>query len=241
MDSKFTEMMSSLLDGELEQQFSEAEIDALLREMENQQAQQDWDLYQHIGAALRGEEAFSRNTSLVARIAAQLEHEPAHSLSTVEAAEVVQVAKPELTPVQKKMEPTPSPKGQWLQGWRVAFAATVAAGMAALGLMGGSQLLTLASNDAVQSEANSPVKLVAAPEGRKPVTLLAKSVASSGTEAANLETRQRVIADGKPAEVVMLRDPEIDQYLLAHQRFSPSLYSTAQYARSATFATDKDK
>lgn len=40
---------------------------------------------------------------------------------------------------------------------------------------------------------------------------------------------------------LVMRDPRIDDYLLAHQRFSPSLYSTAQYARSATFATDTDK
>lgn len=39
----------------------------------------------------------------------------------------------------------------------------------------------------------------------------------------------------------VLRDPGIDEYLLAHQRFSPSVYSTAQYARSATFAVDSDK
>jgi sigma-E factor negative regulatory protein RseA len=39
----------------------------------------------------------------------------------------------------------------------------------------------------------------------------------------------------------VLRDPRIDDYLLAHQRFSPSVYSTAQYARSATFAVDSDK
>lgn len=40
---------------------------------------------------------------------------------------------------------------------------------------------------------------------------------------------------------MVLRDPRIDDYLLAHQRFSPSVYSTAQYARSATFATDSSK
>jgi sigma-E factor negative regulatory protein RseA len=38
----------------------------------------------------------------------------------------------------------------------------------------------------------------------------------------------------------VLRDARIDEYLLAHQRFSPSVYSTAQYARSATFAIDSD-
>jgi sigma-E factor negative regulatory protein RseA len=40
---------------------------------------------------------------------------------------------------------------------------------------------------------------------------------------------------------VVLRDPRIDEYLLAHQRFSPAWNSTAQYARSATFASDSDK
>jgi len=39
----------------------------------------------------------------------------------------------------------------------------------------------------------------------------------------------------------LLRDPGIDQYLQAHQRYSPSLYSTAQYARSTAFANDSDK
>ncbi|WP_293778344.1 sigma-E factor negative regulatory protein [uncultured Oxalicibacterium sp.] len=48
-----------------------------------------------------------------------------------------------------------------------------------------------------------------------------------------------VAAAAQEGEV--LRDPRIDDYLLAHQRFSPSVYSTAQYARSATFAVDSEK
>lgn len=44
-------------------------------------------------------------------------------------------------------------------------------------------------------------------------------------------------ADNGAAPVV-LRDPRIDDYLFAHQRFSSSVYSSAQFARSATFATD---
>jgi len=47
---------------------------------------------------------------------------------------------------------------------------------------------------------------------------------------------QSAIAAGSVPDGVVLRDPRIDDYLLAHQRFSPSLYSTAQYARSATFS-----
>jgi sigma-E factor negative regulatory protein RseA len=39
----------------------------------------------------------------------------------------------------------------------------------------------------------------------------------------------------------VLRDEGIDEYLMAHQRFSPSVYSSAQYARSATFANESGK
>jgi len=39
----------------------------------------------------------------------------------------------------------------------------------------------------------------------------------------------------------VLRDQGIDEYLMAHQRFSPSVYSSAQYARSATFANESGK
>jgi sigma-E factor negative regulatory protein RseA len=39
----------------------------------------------------------------------------------------------------------------------------------------------------------------------------------------------------------VLRDQGIDDYLMAHQRFSPSVFSSAQYARSATFANESGK
>jgi sigma-E factor negative regulatory protein RseA len=38
------------------------------------------------------------------------------------------------------------------------------------------------------------------------------------------------------SEGVILRDPRIDDYLIAHQRFSPSVNGSAQYVRSATFS-----
>jgi sigma-E factor negative regulatory protein RseA len=39
----------------------------------------------------------------------------------------------------------------------------------------------------------------------------------------------------------MMRDQGINEYLMAHQRFSPSVYSSTQYARSATFANESGK
>jgi len=66
-------------------------------------------------------------------------------------------------------------------------------------------------------------------------TMLA-STSLSGSGAMSPKARVLVQQEGE-----VLRDPGIDEYLLAHQRFSPSVYSTAQYARSATFAIDSDK
>lgn len=59
--------------------------------------------------------------------------------------------------------------------------------------------------------------------------------ADSAIAAGSSAVQGAVIAASAP-EGVVLRDPRIDDYLLAHQRFSPSVYSTAQYARSATFS-----
>lgn len=54
-------------------------------------------------------------------------------------------------------------------------------------------------------------------------------------------TPKEVIVTAAVPDGVVLRDPRVDDYLLAHQQISPSLYSTAQYARSATFAIDTSK
>lgn len=43
-----------------------------------------------------------------------------------------------------------------------------------------------------------------------------------------------------PDGTTMIRDPRMNQYLLAHQRFSPSWNSSAQYARSATYTVTSE-
>lgn len=68
-------------------------------------------------------------------------------------------------------------------------------------------------------------------------------LASSGVPAAQVSTVAAAtpVVTATVPEGVVLRDPRIDDYLLAHQRFSPSVFSSAQYARSATFAADSNK
>jgi len=49
-----------------------------------------------------------------------------------------------------------------------------------------------------------------------------------------------VLTSATPADGAMLRDPRMEQYLLAHQRYSPSWNSSAEYARSATYTVTSD-
>lgn len=63
-----------------------------------------------------------------------------------------------------------------------------------------------------------------------------ESVASAARPAAVV-----AVSAGMRDDQTVLRNPQIDEYLVAHQRFSPSLYSTAQYARPSTFATESNK
>lgn len=49
-----------------------------------------------------------------------------------------------------------------------------------------------------------------------------------------------VLTSATPADGAVLRDPRLDQYLLAHQHYSPSWNSSAEYARSATYTVTSD-
>ncbi len=98
---------------------------------------------------------------------------------------------------------------------RYALPGMVAAAAAAFALFGGSQL-TVAEKTPVSAPAT---------------TMLASATATPGQNAHGATVNQ-----GE-----QLRDPDIDQYLLAHQRFSPSPYSTAQFARSPAIANESEK
>jgi len=49
-----------------------------------------------------------------------------------------------------------------------------------------------------------------------------------------------VLTSATAADGAVLRDPRLDQYLLAHQRYSPSWNSSAEYARSTTYTVTSD-
>lgn len=81
-------------------------------------------------------------------------------------------------------------------------------------------------------------QLMVATKAAPPTSTATMLASTSLSESVAMSPKARIIVQ---QEGEVLRDPGIDEYLLAHQRFSPSVYSTAQYARSATFAIDSDK
>lgn len=80
-------------------------------------------------------------------------------------------------------------------------------------------------------------QLMVALQGEPAVSASESVVAEVGPAVAPVPEANAVAAGGE----VVLRDAHIDDYLLAHQRFSPSVYSSAQYARSAALATEPRK
>src|SRR5690606_25070234 len=74
------------------------------------------------------------------------------------------------------------------------------------------------------------------------VRVVANAPAAVAAQEALVVASAQVQPEGRiEAQPAMLRDPGLDEYLRAHQRFSPSVYSAAQFARSATFVHDTSK
>ena len=211
MNYKTQEQISAFADGELDGSGTDGTV-AALRLPEGQAT---WDIYHQIGDALRSEEmAFTLSPSFAARMSARLEAEPA-----IVAPKTVQV-QPEQ---QLAAQGTAVARGSMR---RYAVTGGAALAVAAFALLSTPQLM-VASKDST-SPANAAI--MAASDGR-----------TAGPSGVLSQPRSSASPVALASGTVILRDPRMDEYLLAHQRFSPSLYSTAQYARSATFATDSDK
>jgi sigma-E factor negative regulatory protein RseA len=100
-------------------------------------------------------------------------------------------------------------------------------GLAAATAMAGIAFFTTPQLMVALSEQPAPAVGQAVIAEVKQAAAVVPVAAAPGAEAAGSE--------------VVLRDAHIDDYLLAHQRLSPSVYSSAQYARSATLATESGK
>ncbi|MDB5853147.1 MAG: histidine kinase [Herminiimonas sp.] len=217
------EQVSAFADGEL----SASQSEAALANLRAPQGRADWDLYHQIGDVLRSEETSGGlSAGFAARMAARLEAEPT-------------IMAPVIDVAQERSQQKNIAHGL-SSVRRFAMPGVVAAAIAAVALLGGPQLM-VAMNGA-------PAKTHLTPEPSQAMVASAShTVSHASVIAASAPIERAVAVPSQPAQPasggkeVMLRDEGMDEYLMAHQRFSPSVYSTAQFARSATFAEDSGK
>jgi sigma-E factor negative regulatory protein RseA len=207
------EKISALADGELES----SGLDAAFASLRQPEGRKDWDLYHQIGDVLRSEEmAVEMSPDFAARMAAKLDAEPTIFAPAAQAS--------------KKQSAAVCSKGEMAKRFAMPGLAAVLAVFTAY--LVAPQLMTDGESKPTQSYASS-------------------SLASAGVQAmapiASIPATPAVIpvaanASAEPnPEAVVLRDPAIDEYLIAHQRYSPSLYDTTQFVQSATFETKPQK
>lgn len=201
----------------------------------SQDAQQAWEDYHRIGEVLRSEEMdIPLSAGFSARMSALLDAEPtivapqataAEAAPVAQSAVAVQAAKAAANGDHRAARP-----GRLVRFLMPSAAAAAAAVAAVFVAMPQQQAMVTADAKAV-----APVSQVAVAPVNVPSAIATVSTTNANPNPQNVTQVSSLAQQGE-----VKRDPRIDDYLFAHQRFSPS-YSSAQYARSAAFSTDADK
>lgn len=199
------EQISAWLDGEL----PDADPNVMMAALDSPEGRAAWDEYHRIGDCLRSDELdITPSADFSRKLAEGLAAEPHWMVAPA----------------------TPNRPAQRFKPWMwpgVAVAASVlvmlALPQARLGDATGSGNLVTQKVPAA-SPTLPPAQLVSS--GQQEISVARASVPASISASAK--------ASAPVLEGELLRDPQIDQYLMAHQRFSPAGYSAAHYARSAS-------
>jgi sigma-E factor negative regulatory protein RseA len=209
------EKISALADGEL----GPSELEAVFASLRKPEVRKEWDLYHQIGDALRSEDmASDLSPDFAARMAARLDAEPT---IFAPAAQVWKNA------AGVKCSKTEAVKRFAMPGIAAVLAAFTAYLVAPQLMTGGTTkpAETYASSSLASASAQATLPAASVPA-------IAPSVSASA---------EADLSDDADQDAVVLRDPNIDEYLVAHQRYSPSLYDTTQFVRSATFENEPQK
>lgn len=203
--------ISSLLDGEL----SDAQLDSALASLGdagNPDGRATWALYHQIGDVLRSDDlAVALSPDFSVRFSARLDAEPVLLAPKSRTAGGALADAPVVA-----VSPRKQGIARYIAMTSMALAASVAFFMA-------PQILPMLdghSNPALQMSKNE------SPRNLPPAGIqLASNVSAPELS---------VQAEG---QIEMLRDPRLDSYLLAHQKFSPSMANSAQYVTRANAVT----
>jgi len=206
------EQISALVDGEL----GDFEVETTLAALRQAGGRDTWEIYHRIGDVLRSDEmALELSPDFSQRLFDRLEAEPT-------------ILAPALAPARETATAMAADAGVTLPSRRALkrFALpgmVAAAAVATVAFITTPQMMVAGADDA-PTVAGQPVLANAAMESTTG-TVAPVAAVSTTTD---------------PDEVV-LRDPRIDEYLFAHQRFSSSVYSTVQFARTPSFAANPGK
>lgn len=186
------------------------ELDAVLASLRQPEGRGQWDAYHRIGDVLRSDEMdVDLSPGFSARMAARLDAEP-----TI----LAPAARPALKePVSSNRE---TAKRFAVPGM-AAVMAVFAAYLAAPHFLNGGEPTGNVASSMIASASSQAI-----------------TSASVVSEPADAMVASADASISPAQEQVVLRDPSIDEYLSAHQRYSPSLYDTTQFVRSATFETE---
>lgn len=220
------EHISALADAEL----ADDEIAAVLSALRVPKQREAWDVYHRIGDVLRSEDlAYEMRPEAQARMAALLDAEPI-VFAPAQAGDRVKIPtndQVQLRPAQTGSAFIRTAKQFFKPGMAVAATAAAVAFFAAPPLMVAFNGWRTGDVSQMASSGSPAMALVE----RGDIQLKARAV--NKDDIAN-------VADMGSGNV-MLRDSNMDEYLFAHQRFSRSGYSNAQYASPASFTTESAK
>jgi sigma-E factor negative regulatory protein RseA len=207
-DTQF-DNISAMVDGELSNAQWTSAL-ARLCEASNQDGKKTWEIYHQIGDVLRSDDlAVSLSPGFSARFSALLDAEPV-------------VLAPKFDPVHEMPEVS---NVVALKQPRVAryIAMTSMAAAAAVAFFMAPQIVPLFGG-----QSNSGIVISKAEQSNR--------IQADGIQLAS--NSNNVEVQSNPGEQVeMLRDPRLDSYLMAHQKFSPSIGNGTQFVTHANAVT----
>jgi sigma-E factor negative regulatory protein RseA len=224
-DTTQYQSISSLLDGELNDTAFELTL-ASLGDAGNVEGRKTWEIYHQIGDVLRSDDlATTLSPDFSSRLSALLDAEPVVIAPKSTYAERLPDAGPELVRLHQPVKPGTA---------RYVATSSVAAAAAVFFFMA-PQIMSLFGGQSGPGGSNGAVmQLTKAVQPDSGIGQL--ETIQVATAANNVDTSAR-----SPDQIEMLRDPRLDSYLLAHQKFSPAMASGAQYVTRANAVSAAEK
>ncbi|MCH8618474.1 sigma-E factor negative regulatory protein [Undibacterium sp. TS12] len=213
------ESISAMADGEL----SDAQLDALLAGLNKAECKDAWEVYHQIGDVLRSDElAITFSADFSKKLSEKLDAEPV-------------IFAPSAMQRKSGSPENSSEKKKRFLGAYAAVASVAAAAIFAFIMVPQLDMSRSGGDSMLQANSKlSPASNVQMASHNEGANLNALAL---GNQVNQSSEKNGQVKEKKGAEIEMLRDPRIDSYLLAHQRFSPTINAGAQYVTHANAVT----